>query len=198
MNWETFMSWGDSITIGARSYLGYPEYVSAILEQVTQKFWPVVNCARCGFTAVDLLRYVTSDFVNLRALHPSVLTLLIGTNDLKAPTPPEDFRIAYNQCLLTARLIAGEGRILVLRIPELAQGVMYPYSLNMNATVCAFNAIITDLSRKHGVPLIGLHTAAGAFFDGVHLNAAGNAEVAHQVAEWILRERGLPLTRSAL
>lgn len=31
MNWETMITYGDSITSGARSNLGYPEYLAAII-----------------------------------------------------------------------------------------------------------------------------------------------------------------------
>ena len=31
MNWETLLAFGDSITYGARSYLGYPEICGDIL-----------------------------------------------------------------------------------------------------------------------------------------------------------------------
>ena len=196
-SWETLMCWGDSITFGARSYLGYPEYIADLLEKVTCRFWQVANYARSGYTAIDLLRYVTADFANLIVHRPNVLTLLIGTNDAKSDTAPEDFRIAFNQLLIKARLVAGEGRILLLGIPEFPPGVMYPYRISMNVTIGHYNEIIAGLAQKHRLPLLGLHIAAGAFFDGVHLNSEGSQEVARQVAEWILQERELTLIPSS-
>lgn len=41
MNWETLLCMGDSITIGSRSYLGYPEYAGHYLSTETNKKWNV-------------------------------------------------------------------------------------------------------------------------------------------------------------
>ncbi|NQV02922.1 MAG: hypothetical protein HQ542_09770 [Bacteroidia bacterium] len=53
MNWETLISFGDSITIGARSYLGYPEICGDLLENILNKDWHVINHARNGFTTIN-------------------------------------------------------------------------------------------------------------------------------------------------
>ncbi len=45
MNWETLMCFGDSITIGARSYCGYPEYAGNYLEKELGNKWNIINHA---------------------------------------------------------------------------------------------------------------------------------------------------------
>jgi len=97
MNWETMLAWGDSITIGARSYLSYAEYAGNFLQKETKKHWHTPVHAVCGFTASDLNRSLTPELASQKSLSPSLLTLMIGTNDLKSPTDPELFRIAYRQ-----------------------------------------------------------------------------------------------------
>ncbi len=68
MNWETLMCFGDSITIGARSYCGYPEYTGFSLQKELGNYWNVINHAISGHTAIDLNRYITVNFHNLSYL----------------------------------------------------------------------------------------------------------------------------------
>lgn len=105
MNWETFMCLGDSITIGARSYCSYPEYAANELEKEIGNHWILINHATTGFTAIDLSRSIANNFNNLKNFQPSIITILIGTNDVKTNTSGEDFTIALNQIVLKANLI---------------------------------------------------------------------------------------------
>src|SRR6185369_15883500 len=107
MNWETYIAFGDSITIGARTYLGYPEHVGKLLEQTTKKKWNVINHAESGYTAADLLRSIDRNLQNLKGDTSSISTLLIGTNDVKLGTDVNDFEIAYSLLLLKIKLICG-------------------------------------------------------------------------------------------
>ena len=82
MNWETLRCYGDSITFGARTYLGYPEYCSQTLQAKTEKLWNTQNIAVSGYTVLDLLRHIDQHplFVSKHNC-PEVVTVLIGTND---------------------------------------------------------------------------------------------------------------------
>ena len=191
MNWETLLCWGDSITIGARSYLAYAEYAGTYLSETTNREWHTPVHATCGFTASDLNRSLTPVMPTMKDYQPSFLTILIGTNDLKAPTSRECFRIAYRQVLIKARLICRPGQILAIQIPQLKTGVMYPYQMEMNETVEEFNEDISQLARDFGVRTVKLQLADEDLFDGVHLNESGSTHVAWQIAEFILRDRGL-------
>ena len=142
MNWETYIAFGDSITIGARTYLGYPEFIGRILEQKTHKSWNVINHAVSGYTAIDLARSIDANIQNLKNSAPGVCTLLIGTNDVKANTHPHDFEIAINLLLGKIRLIAPAANIKTFDIPLFPKGVMYPYTIEMNLNIpFFFNAI---------------------------------------------------------
>jgi lysophospholipase L1-like esterase len=61
MNWETLLCLGDSITIGARSYLGYPDYAADYLKQKTNKNWLAVNYAVSGYTTIQLARHMVTN-----------------------------------------------------------------------------------------------------------------------------------------
>ena len=191
MNWETILSWGDSITIGARSYLAYPEYAGHTLTQSTNKHWHTPIHAVCGYTACDLNRSLTPELEKFVALKPSLLTIMIGTNDLKSPTDVDSFEIAYRQLLIKAHLVCPPKQILVLPIPELKKGVMYPYQIDMNSTVKLLNSSINDLATEFGVRTLSVELEDIDLYDGVHLSESGSRNVGSQVADFVLADRGL-------
>ena len=191
MNWETLLSWGDSITIGARSYLAYPEYAGQSLSQPTSKHWHTPIHAECGYTACDLNRSLTPELQSFVEMKPSLLTIMIGTNDLKSPTTIESFRIAYRQLLIKAHMVCSSQQILVLAIPELKRGVMYPYQFEMNSTVKELNQVIAGLAEEFGVRMISVDLNDEDLFDGVHLNESGSEKVGQQIADFVLADRGI-------
>ena len=66
MNWETYIAFGDSITIGARTYLGYPELVGNKLSVSLSKQWNVINHSVSGYKAIDLSRHIDFHFSTLK------------------------------------------------------------------------------------------------------------------------------------
>lgn len=191
MNWETYLSLGDSITIGARTYQGYPEYVGRNLQQAQDKYWNVINHARSGYTAIDLVRHIDLHFADLLQHQASITTIMIGTNDVKKDTSHEDFRIAFNQLLIKAKLLTPTSKILVLSIPSFPKGVMYPYTFEMNTKIAEFNELIKHISEQHRVQGLTVELESEDFFDGVHLNQIGVEKVASSVSQFILAERGI-------
>jgi len=196
VNWETLLTWGDSITIGARSYLAYGEYAGKFLSNATHREWHTPVHATCGFTANDLNRSLTPLMPTMKSFQPSFLTILIGTNDLKGPTTRECFRVAYRQVLVKARLICRPSQILAIEIPHLKTGVMYPYQMGMNKTVDHFNEDIREISRDFKVRTLKLHLEDDDLFDGVHLTEEGSEHVAWQITELVLHDRGLTVPLS--
>ena len=191
MNWETIMTLGDSITIGARSVLGYPEYCGDFLASKTAKNWNVVNHAVSGYTSIDLCRSVTQNFVNLQSFKPEVITILVGTNDLKKNISLEDFQIAYKQLIIKSRLIIRNSNIILLQIPELMQGVMLPYSISMNQNLKKYNDIIEDLASQMGIMTEKFDAKPEHFYDGVHLNDSGCKIWGEQLGNFVLNHRFL-------
>jgi len=191
MNWETLMCFGDSITIGARSYCGYPEYCGDFLEKEIGNKWNVVNHAVSGYTAIDLHRYISGNFQNLASFNPSIVTVLIGTNDIKCGTSSDDFEIAYNQILIKAKLIAMRKNVLIIKIPQLPSKVMYPYYYSMNDKITEFNEMLELLAENNGVRITQFNISEEDLFDGVHLNETGSRNTARQLADLILADRGV-------
>jgi len=191
MNWETYIALGDSITIGARTYLGYPETAGSILEKTLSKQWNIVNHAVSGFTAIELARYIDSNYCNLKEQQSSITSILIGTNDIKSGTTVEDFEIALTQVIIKAKILTQNSNVLLIQIPELQIGIMYPYNIEMNSKVVEFNQSIISLAGKHHLKTIALDINKEHFLDGVHLNEHGVRAVSKQITSYILSDRGL-------
>lgn len=191
MNWETYIAFGDSITIGARSYLGYPEVAGAILEQSLKKQWNISNFAKSGITTIELARRIDMYYSHLKDHQASISTILIGTNDIKNDIPKEQFEVALNLVITKVKLLTQHAKVLLVHIPKLQKGIMYPYNIEMNAQIAEYNESIARIAIQHNIKDIKLELNEEHFFDGVHLNNSGVQFAGNQIANIILKERGL-------
>lgn len=191
MNWETYMAFGDSITIGARTYLGYPELVGDKLSKNLNKQWNVINHSVSGFKAIDLARYIDLHFSTLKEQQSSISTILIGTNDIKEKTSIEDFKIALNQIIIKTKLLTVNKNVLLFSIPTFHKGIMYPYSIEMNSTISVFNQVIQELADQHHIRVLELEHSESDFIDGVHLNQTGIEHFSVQITNYILKDKGI-------
>ena len=163
MNWETLLCLGDSITFGARSYCAYPDYAGAALEKALKNHWQVVTYAVNGHTAMDLQRLMTADFANIKQFDAGVVSLLIGTNDIKKNTPISDYEIAYRQILLKIKLLAPGKRIFMIKIPHFPAGLAYPYTFEMNDTIKIYNQLLEKLATDYKARLVEFQFEEGDF-----------------------------------
>jgi lysophospholipase L1-like esterase len=194
MNWETYIAFGDSITIGARTYLGYPEMVGNALSIHLSKHWNVINHSACGFKAIDLARHIDKHFLSLKENRSSITSILIGTNDIKEQTKQKDFTIALNQIILKSKLLTINGNVIIFTIPEFHKGISYPYLIGMNEAIAIFNNEIRSLASEHKIRVLELVHTESDFLDGVHLNSAGIETFSNQIAKYILRDKGIMLS----
>lgn len=190
MNWETLLAFGDSITFGARSYLPYPELCGSMLEAHLQKSWHVINHSTNGFTTMDLVRSINPQLQNYKSAYPSIITVMIGTNDIKTRVPLEEFKIAYKQLLVKLKLLSVNNSIVLLKIPRFTQKVFYPYTYSMNAQVSEYNGFIEQLAHENKVACFEFLFEEDDYFDGVHLNAKGCQTAALQLSSLILKDKG--------
>jgi lysophospholipase L1-like esterase len=193
MNFETYIAFGDSITSGARTYLGYPELLSDALSIQLQKQWVVVNHSVNGFKTIDLARHIDMHFSSLKAFNASISTILIGTNDIKENTKANDFRIMLNQIILKTKLLTVNNNVIILAIPEFHKGIMYPYVIGMNETIKKYNAVINESAADHNIRMLTLTHTEQDFFDGVHLNDQGIESFSRQLLQFILKDKGIEL-----
>ena len=190
MNWETLICFGDSITFGARSYLGYPERCGELLSKRLDKSWHVINHSTNGFTTIDLTRSINSELSNYKNLFPSLITVLIGTNDIKQKVSPNDFVTAYSLLLIKLRLLSVGDNILLLKIPRLSKTVFYPYTFSMNEQVREFNSLIEKMAKENQLRTFEFSFDDEDYFDGVHLNVQGVESAAAQLSGFILKDKG--------
>ena len=194
MNWETLLAFGDSITFGARSYLGYPEICGNILSEKLDKQWHVINHATNGFTTMDLIRSINPLLQNYKNSYPNLITVMIGTNDVKTGVDLNDFKIAYKQLILKMQLLSVNNNVILLKIPRFTQKVFYPYNFSMNEKVVTMNSCIEELAAANGLRCFEFNLADDDFFDGVHLNSKGCETAGVQLANLILSDKGFEST----
>jgi lysophospholipase L1-like esterase len=193
MNWETYIAFGDSITIGARTYLGYPELVGNKLSNKLNKQWNVINHSVSGFKAIDLARSIDKHFSSLQEHKSSITSILIGTNDIKEKTSVGDFKIALNQIIIKTKLLTTNKNVILFLIPEFHKGIMYPYSIEMNETISVFNKAISQLAQNHDLRMLELNHSKKNFLDGVHLNQSGIENFSDQICKYILKDKGIDI-----
>jgi lysophospholipase L1-like esterase len=191
MNWETILSFGDSITSGARSYLGYPEICGDILGKKLDKNWHVINHAVNGFTTMDLVRSINPILENYKQSFPSIITVMIGTNDIKSHISPDEFQTAYRQLIIKLRLLSISDNVLLIKIPRLTKKVFYPYNYLMNEQIAEFNSIIERLGSESKLRCFEFIFDDDDYFDGVHLNSRGCQTAARQLSGLILKDKGI-------
>lgn len=191
MNWETYVSIGDSITKGARTYLGYPEKTANQLKEKLKSNWNVINISENGNTTIDIVRLIDRYYNYLAEIKPGITTILIGTNDVKNGTSAEDFEIAYEALVLKARLFTQKNNVILIEIPEFTEGVSYPYNYGMNDKVRTFNTKIKQLAESYNQRSFRFMLDERDFSDGVHLNEHGVANCATQLSFLILKDKGV-------
>jgi lysophospholipase L1-like esterase len=194
MNWETLLCLGDSITFGARSYFGYPEIAGNILEENLSKNWNIINHSTNGFTTIDLIRSLSPVAPIYKQEFPSIITIMIGTNDIKNKTSIKDFTIAFKQVIVKAKLMSINNNIVIFNIPRFTNQVFYPYNFEMNTEVSRFNKVIETLSKENGLRTIDLILEDDDFFDGVHFSTKGSLSAGTQLAKFILKDKGFENT----
>jgi len=150
--------------------------------------WHVINHATCGFTAIDLARSIDTEFTNFQSMTPGIVTIMIGTNDTKGPTSLEDFKIAYEQVIIKAKLIAVGGNVVLMEIPPIYKNALYPYSVKNE--ISKYNKAISVLAQKYNCRVLKPDYREKDFFDGVHLNDKGSKHIGKELANFILRDKG--------
>ncbi len=191
MNWETYISIGDSITKGARTYLSYPEKTAYNLKLELNKDWNLINISENGYTAIDIVRHIDKNFNTISNHQAGISTILLGTNDAKNNTSDLDFKIAYDLLVLKAKLFTQKGNLILIEIPKFPKGIMYPYTIEMNDTIDRYNEIIRQIAENHKVRTFAFDLNEKDFYDGVQLNNQGVNTCSTQLLKFILKDKGI-------
>jgi len=184
--YEKMICYGDSLTVGARSSVGYPEVVAYLLTQSSGRSWMVCNESVNGDTAVDLLRRIDQNSHSYA--DAAYASLLIGTNDTKPSVRTEvaEFEMLYEQILW--RLQIKHAHVFLFTIPNMWAPVCSPYGSKCGEWIDSYNGVIAHHAELVGLPLIALDGLPKTVFaDGVHFNLKGAWKVAAKLATEIMK-----------
>lgn len=181
-----YVALGDSYTIGTSVAEAerWPNQLARRLPGLEL----VANLAVNGFTSRDV---IALELPQLPGLHPDLVTLLIGVNDVVQGVPEERYR--RNVELILDRLLeaVGNRRILVVTTPDYTvtpAGADYGDPVTQAAAVRRNNGINTELARARGIKVVDIYDLslhakedpALVAIDGLHPSGA-------QYALWVER-----------
>ncbi|MHB8903606.1 MAG: SGNH/GDSL hydrolase family protein [Patescibacteria group bacterium] len=177
---------GDSLTygVGTNNYNeSYPYLVAGnIAQKNNNQALTLYNYSWPGDKSSDLvekfLDYAVSE-------QPTVITILIGVNDIHNQVPASVFRANYD--LILYRLTSEtNAKIYLISIPYIGSSklILPPYNFYFNYKTKQFNKIIKDLASKYKVEYIDLYSPTVNLFkksgdhyapDSFHPSASGYA-----------------------
>jgi len=153
----------------------------------TGKFFPgkpYINRGISGQTTEQMLLRFRQDVIDL---HPAVVLILAGTNDVAGNTGPETDRMIQNDFRSMAQLArANHIKVVIASIPPAADFWWRP-SVDPIHRIRVMNAWLRQFCKRHGYVYVDYYDAmaqpdgamkTGLTFDGVHPNAKGFAVMA--------------------
>lgn len=186
INYQKLVCWGDSQTVGARTFGCYPLHLATELQRTTRYLWAVSSLASNGFTVRDLWVRVTHEAPSLSDCYQACV--LIGANDVAGSSDIALFRDYYAQLLVTLRVLGwrvvhcGEippiwpdGHAFVDRDAERRRE-------NYNQQI---RHVVEDCPIARFVQFEGFD--AQCFVDPLHFSEQGNRLVARAFAESVRR-----------
>ncbi|MGQ1786147.1 GDSL-type esterase/lipase family protein [Saccharicrinis sp. GN24d3] len=182
---------GDSITEGAKhkwqSKTAYPK----VLGDLLGKDFSVVNCGRSGTTALkesNFTYWKCNEFSNVFAVHPSVITIKLGTNDSKPGNwNTERFKKDYQSLIDTFLTIQPKPQIyLCCPVPVFEHS---RFRIRGEVVTNEVIPLIKSLAEENNLPLIDLYKPflgkGDLVPDGVHPEAEGAALIAEIISKQI-------------
>lgn len=140
---------------------------------------PYVGRGISGQTTPQMLVRFRQDVV---ALHPVVVVILGGTNDIAGNTGPSTLEMIEDNLASMTEIAQANGIRVVLASVLPAADYWWRHGMEPAPKIVALNAWIRDYAARHGAVYLDLHSAmadarqglrADLSDDGVHPNAAG-------------------------
>jgi lysophospholipase L1-like esterase len=170
---------GDSITEGS----GYPEDLQLMLGG---NYW-VGNFGVCGSTVrldADLPYMNQQAFQQAKNFHPSIVVIMLGTNDAKENAANADahFQADYRKLIEAYQTLQTSPSVWLVKPPPLFEN-----SLNLTNTNLEQNIIpsIDQVANELALPIINVNLAltnhTEYFGDGVHPNSDAALLIANEI-----------------
>lgn len=186
ITWPTLCVFGDSIVVGSDDREAGGWVARLRLDLNARGKIGVYNLGVDGDRTEQLLRRLAGEAA---ARNASVIVISIGANDLgwhgTSGTDITLFRERYDHILSEAEQFTR--RILVLGLLNVDEG-NDSHGVR-NEQVKAFNAVVEELARMHGVEFLSLYGTLEPdnFVDGLHPNASGHAKLAPPIGRELER-----------
>ncbi len=178
------------VALGASDAAGYGAsspangYVDRLATQLATRYGNV-QTADLGIVGATTATVADQEAVRLAALHPTLVTITVGPNDIINLVPPNQFNADLDRLLTTVQ--ASNPRVIALaNMPDFSLAPAVPPFLRTAAhdLVLAYNVVIAIQARLHGALLVDLYTPSEQVLptnpnlitsDGFHPNDAGYA-----------------------
>lgn len=197
-----FAALGDSYTIGTgvRPVDRWPDQLVARLRGRAVQIELAANLGVNGYTSADLIR---EELPALLRMDADFVSLLVGVNDAVQGVRADRYAANLEEILAVLAGRVPASRIVTISTPDYTvtpAGADYGDPARQAAAIRAFNAILSDASRQHGVAHVDIHDlslraatdpslVAG---DGLHPSAAQYALWVDRIAP-VVAERLGPL-----
>ena len=180
INYSRYSAFGDSITQGYDTTLSYFQTISKYLKN---KYDTIsFNDGVGGNTTYNLLQRIDGE---IQQQKPTLVTLMIGTNDLRLGTKnnPTITAFAYKQNLIQIlnTISPSKNRTVIIFLIPYLENFNYPgYSAGSYQRLKQFNNIIIGVANTFGIPYInenpGLESQNSILApDGIHPNNKGDS-----------------------
>lgn len=171
----TYVALGDSLTagVGATSeQTSYPYIIARLMAQDRKTGVTVVNLGEPGASSIDVLKRQAPQ---VAALHPDVVTLVIGINDMFNKVPAEVFE--KNIISIVDSLASTTKYINIINIPYIGNTKTFlpPYRYYFDWQIRGYNNLLNNALIDKHIPIIDLYTLTHeqAFTSNTYYSADG-------------------------
>lgn len=187
MLYGTILCLGDSMTFGARSPIGYPEYLGPLVS--TDKVeWVSINKGISGQTTRQILDRAPAAVGQLAGMAgPKWCVVMAGTNDSKAGgLPHHEWEMLYRQLLHWP--LRHNIPLALCTLPGVDPAEMPSFAPNSNRWLREASNRIRGIadelsSKKKVVSLVEFDDMSSKYLcDGVHFTKQGYLEMAQRIA----------------
>jgi len=175
---------GDSIT----QFSGYPENLQALLgdDYSVGNFGVAESAVSTNWFKPYAKQSAFKDSMNF---HPSIVIIMLGTNDAHTYQSTDNFENDYETLVADYQSLPGDQQIILVKPPPI-----YENNLELSGTKLTEDVIplIEQVANDLSVPVLDVNTALTNhpeyFADGVHPNGDGAITIATEVSEAIVFE----------
>jgi lysophospholipase L1-like esterase len=178
------------VALGASDAAGYGAttpadgYVARLGSRLSARYG-AVQTVDLGIDSATTAEVADQEAPRLAALHPTLVTITVGPNDIVQFVPPNQFNAALDR-LLTAVQASGPRVIAIATMPDFSLAPAVPPFLRTAAhdLILGYNAIIAVQAHLHGAVLVDLYSPSEQLLktnvtlvgsDGFHPDDAGYA-----------------------